>query len=398
MVRMKLRCKDQQKIPLFRVVEMQDKLFLISFKAEGVEQDQGEIPDGGDKEKGEDEENFDTDDLLGSDLELEKDPELEDPQNGEDPETGDNSGGKSSEGTWKQSQNSQGKSVRRSLCRSHEDKCAGFFGFQNEFPDCINLLHAMGLGDMDDELEEEVISIADGEDEPMNLPSDWVHSISESVMRDNSEHQGGLNLKSQDITVPESEGASLQMKKTVKWGPIQVERKSKRNPNDNRTMLQRAQDLKEVNDLPGKKGKKASKIRPLDTSDFCSIAGHIGLDLSGSKVLENMILGKDRDSSFSNSCTHSLCKNIDNCLDKQDSVLEEVEGQEAPSRISSSSRLGKQQLDKVPNTCLGGQVPNVESMKVQGGFSGTSETLAVDGNPSELLNRGRKKLNRNKCK
>jgi len=69
MIRVKLKCKNPKKSPLERVMEMGDKLYLINFTAEGVDQTQrmgkdedGDDNDGGD---GKGDEDMEEDDLLG---------------------------------------------------------------------------------------------------------------------------------------------------------------------------------------------------------------------------------------------------------------------------------------------------------------------------------------------
>jgi hypothetical protein len=64
MVRLKIKCKDPCKIPIQRVLEIKDELFLLTYKVEGVQQslnDKGD-DDGGDG--GEDPDNDEADDLL----------------------------------------------------------------------------------------------------------------------------------------------------------------------------------------------------------------------------------------------------------------------------------------------------------------------------------------------
>jgi hypothetical protein len=67
MVRLKIMCKDPTKIPFQRVVELNDELFLIYYRVEGVEQTPNSK-----KEKDDDDDdppmNDDEDDLLGDDL------------------------------------------------------------------------------------------------------------------------------------------------------------------------------------------------------------------------------------------------------------------------------------------------------------------------------------------
>jgi hypothetical protein len=69
MIRIKINCKDPTKIPTQRVLEMNNQLFLITFKAEGFDQEQGppeekDNGDGGDSES----EELEEEDLLDEDL------------------------------------------------------------------------------------------------------------------------------------------------------------------------------------------------------------------------------------------------------------------------------------------------------------------------------------------
>jgi hypothetical protein len=67
MVRLKIKCKDPCKIPKERVLEIQDDLFLLSYKVEEFEQQQS----GKDKDEGDDggeDPDLDEDDLLKEDL------------------------------------------------------------------------------------------------------------------------------------------------------------------------------------------------------------------------------------------------------------------------------------------------------------------------------------------
>jgi hypothetical protein len=50
-IRIKVNCKDPTKIPMQRVIEMNNQLFLITYKVEGFEQEQEE-PEGKDGDGG----------------------------------------------------------------------------------------------------------------------------------------------------------------------------------------------------------------------------------------------------------------------------------------------------------------------------------------------------------
>jgi len=74
MIRVKLMCKDSRKIPLQRIMEMGDKLYLISFTTKGVDQIQ---KSGGDKDEGGEDGDEDKDDGLGKDNSPGEDAERE---------------------------------------------------------------------------------------------------------------------------------------------------------------------------------------------------------------------------------------------------------------------------------------------------------------------------------
>jgi hypothetical protein len=75
------------------------------------------------------------------------------------------------------------------------------------------------------------------------------------------------NAKSYDVQqIDTTPGTVIQGKdgKVAKrkrgWGPVQLERKSKRVPRDGVTMLEKAQALKSKNNLENEKGKKFQNI------------------------------------------------------------------------------------------------------------------------------------------
>jgi hypothetical protein len=80
MTRIKINCKDPTKIPTQRVLEMNNQLFLITFKVEGFEQEQGPP---------EEKDNGDGGDSDSKELE-EKDPLDEDPEKGKGSEDHNN--------------------------------------------------------------------------------------------------------------------------------------------------------------------------------------------------------------------------------------------------------------------------------------------------------------------
>ncbi|CAN6283243.1 unnamed protein product [Urochloa humidicola] len=104
----------------------------------------------------------------------------------------------------------------------------------------------MEMEDSEEEMEEE-----QGEEEELvGLPEEWTYQLQKSAQA-----RGGDNNKKEDSNTKQHEVEEAELTETKaikqskakaanKWGPLKVERRSRRNLGDTRTMLERAKDNK----------------------------------------------------------------------------------------------------------------------------------------------------------
>ncbi|KAG2584785.1 hypothetical protein PVAP13_6KG128900 [Panicum virgatum] len=206
MIRVRLMCKNPQKIPMQRIVEMSDKLYLLTFKAEGIIQDQ-KPSEGGDKgaEDGEEgDEDLDNDDLLGEDLGGEWDPTAPNqdgnrdndqaPSGNDKPGEGSTLGGRGKAGGKLAS--SQKGSVKNCLQMDQFADNEGLSNCSNQIPRCINLLQAMELEGQEVSSEAEQDEEQNSDNELMQLPDDWVYALqSKSVSQQEMTYKDELETE-----------------------------------------------------------------------------------------------------------------------------------------------------------------------------------------------------------
>lgn len=178
-IRIKIICKDPTKIPLKRVLEMDNQLYLVTFKVEGVVQTNDKPEDGDpggedkDKDKddkgNEEDETMDDDDLLGDDLLGE--PSLD---HGGDPRNGQL--GKNAAGT------SKSDSKQKTFVAGYSSSQGQLIWEESELAidnapgvhDCINLLQAM---EMELSEGEEGDNQGAGDDDASKLPKEWTYPM-----------------------------------------------------------------------------------------------------------------------------------------------------------------------------------------------------------------------------
>jgi len=244
MVRVKVKCRNPVKIPLKRVMEMQDELFVISFKIEGFEQisektgkDGDDGGDGGDGDT-----DLDEDDLL-SDEEKEKEGGSTNPKT-DKPSDSTNQGKKIDEPLdkqLKQSMPSGSKTVRDLSQLFAMEMLDNDVNREAMESSCISLLKAMEIEDREEVWIEDVGETFELEEESLNLPSEWLYGYADSrdqpdqTLMNQMSTEG--NADSSDIPqIDTALGAMNQGKdgRVAKskprkrgWGPMQPERKSK---------------------------------------------------------------------------------------------------------------------------------------------------------------------------
>lgn len=124
------------------------------------------------------------------------------------------------------------------------------------------------------------------------------------------------------------------------WGPIKVQKRSLRNLGNDKTMLERAQELKKKANMDIPKGNL--RIPAIKTSSLISVAADIGIvgvdgNPSMSCVLDNIVsIDNDRCTAYTKVCKLSSCKDI-RC---EESGHKEVDTVDTNASIAES--LGEQ--------------------------------------------------------
>ena len=108
-----------------------------------------------------------------------------------------------------------------------------------------------------------------------------------------------------------NDGVSKSKPRKRGWGPVQLERKSKRVPLDGMNMLEKAQALKKKNNLEVEKGKKVST--QISSYSLLDIAASLDLDvpvedLSKQNVVDQVLdLETERNNTFKAACSKVDC-------------------------------------------------------------------------------------------
>jgi hypothetical protein len=195
MVRLKIKCKDPCKIPTQRVLEIQDELYLLTYKVEEFVQKLNgkETDDGGDGD--EDPYNDEEDDLLQEELEYlnsrPQDPsgsrKDKDKRGDDTPKSKTGCGQNDQRESYVKSVSSARKSIEKMMEEGEVQE-----GLTNNL--CINLLKAMELEEREEGQEEqtEEIDREENQDQEMiNLPDEWIYAMSKedenSVLENDAE-------------------------------------------------------------------------------------------------------------------------------------------------------------------------------------------------------------------
>jgi hypothetical protein len=245
-VRVKIQCKDSTRIPRERIFVFKSNVHLIVFTPEGYEQakvsDGGSDKGGGEENKGEDplEDDLSASGKGGSNSPKEKSKEKEKDQSSTLPQ-----GNKSAP--------AGNKCVRRLLQFDDAE-----FDNQAQTLECANLLKAMELDEEEglvEELEDNFDTLIQEDDETCQLPEEWVFNITEDRVGSQSSSQIDFTMgivsdltKGRETDKSEEEIQALEEKvqqrrrgsKKQQWGPIVQTRRSTRNIDNGKTMMEKA--------------------------------------------------------------------------------------------------------------------------------------------------------------
>jgi hypothetical protein len=340
-VRVKIQCKDPTKIPVERLLVFRNKIHLVMFTPEGYVQNG--IPSENGSDKG------------GGGEKKDEDPRIDDDLS--DTGHGEDEGDKSNDQNNKDQNNSQGqlstneqgskntpggsKNVKRLLQFDLDE-----MGDQIQTMECANLLGAMELDEEEavaEEIDLPVESMVQDDEESSQLPEEWVFDLTEQrkefqvglsesglnpLVGDgrgkatplvHKDTEGGREEPIYNISSDEDSNKETQLKKLQKgkkggkkqqWGPIMPVRRSSRNMDNGRTMLEKAQETKRKWNLDDNSGNSSKISKPL----LISVAKDIGLDIGDGdpKLLDGMVqLDCGRIANSKHICKHpSCCKEL----------------------------------------------------------------------------------------
>jgi hypothetical protein len=325
-VRVRIKCKDPRAIPEDRVMELDDQLFLIHFKVENVELEESAPPEEKGKEDESDEDGSTGDpekpqDPSGREEKEKEDKDRDRPGQGEDKTSG--AGQKSGQKTT---------SVRRVLQLDEEPLAQKLCASLEEGFNCADLLQAMEIGGEEDEEEGNHME----EDEMLLLPDEWVYSTASSIEKEgttdtqDSNFRGEENSEEVREVVNISRGGTKTQSQAEKkqWGPIVVERRSKRLAEDGRTIAEKAQEIKRKwneTSATGKPTQKSSCINANDLRYTASVIGLVGRD--GNPVSSDLIekianLEAQSSKSLKEKCDHMNCVLVGNRVQEDSRILE----------------------------------------------------------------------------
>lgn len=183
-VRVKIKCRDPRKIPYQRIMEMNDDIFVINFKPEGITQKEGgnEEDNDDDTQGGDDNDHdLDEDDLL-DDVEPSNENDSRKGESSKGPENGNEKQKEASSNSQKNSYTpGRSKTVRNlfSTFNECEDETFSQLAEENH---CLSLLKAMELDEAEDNAEDGVEIQKNGEEEMFNLPQEWLYKVNDEEM------------------------------------------------------------------------------------------------------------------------------------------------------------------------------------------------------------------------
>jgi hypothetical protein len=213
--RVKINCKDPKAIPESRVMELADQLFLIHFKVEDLEMEEGRPPEEGGEG-----------DSSGEDKGSPDDPE--DPQKPEGDGNlgkGDMDKDKPAEGGNRNKDKTSGvpdqgaKSVKKMQHKTSKLTEQNWLLNSNHMYKCVDLLQVMELNE---EVERKGEEIEEEGEERLPLPKEWTYSVTETWEKEGSnEKRTQLDSQADEEIVTEQgksqEGEEDQGKAKQNW-------------------------------------------------------------------------------------------------------------------------------------------------------------------------------------
>lgn len=338
MVRIRIKCKNPARIPSKRVFELEEKLYLIHLKPENVCVESSEKGD-----NDEDDDNGGDDDPVFEDMEEEQGGH----HNTSPPKDDSKSKRKGVEGdhSSKGSDRKNGSKTVQIWASLFNDNVLEEAGMAGEYSS-RNLLREMELVSSDNEADNEINEHEVDDLEMSTLPAEWIDlGIGDNLQEIQVATENGLPIAPFQETVEvvetaedkgkavaiEPEGTNKkfkceqegQGKTSKKWGPTLVEGRPRRQKQDGRSMLERAKELKEKQNLEKPKSKKSSNpfdiLSEVEIKNVASVLG-VNLGKTASSICatvdEIQSSDADRNKTITDSCLltnnfFSLDANVD---------------------------------------------------------------------------------------
>ncbi|TVU22436.1 hypothetical protein EJB05_32130, partial [Eragrostis curvula] len=307
MTRVKIVVKNPVKIPCDRLMEMDKKLYWVNFKVEGgivQEEDDGNENKGDDDSKKDDKGNEESTEEERMDTNQTRTPEGK--GSGKDSDKGSKPGG-----MVKGSCSKGSKTVNSWTSLFREDYMEQLLPNElSNFVGC-NLIKEMELLGSDSEEEENAVEYKREDSEMIELPEKLVNNImqergykvkdlldgdlvvlsdSAEMIRESQNDEDNTNLMDmaaagsdlEHLTLKEDQQRhrmdSKKKEATQKWGPVVAEKRSLRNRDDGRTMLEKAQDRKKKHNLE------------VNQEHFDSVASIVGIEFDNDAVVKDKLI------------------------------------------------------------------------------------------------------------
>lgn len=183
---------------------------------------------------------------------------------------------------------------------------------------CINVLRAMELDDKEDEEDmDEDKQNKDEEQEQTTLPEEWVYARNQGGEKRNQlegeQTAQDKNPEEKTDTLmreEQSKGKEERNNQKTRWGSVQAERRSSRLQQDDRTTVEKAQQLKRKVNMEDNPGKTIISSKNLTSNYLLSVAKSVDIEINtnNSSFINNILeLDEGRKQNFLENCNIQEC-------------------------------------------------------------------------------------------
>jgi hypothetical protein len=312
-IRVKISCKDPGMIPESRIMEMENSLYMIHFKVENYDKEAPNSPRSDGKGDDSDEDDGNPED----------DPkEKQDPGGENEKDKAPNSKTRTPKenGKKEMAQGGQGtlqktNSVSRALFLAEENEGQLIPRSEGGIPGCMSLLRAMEL----EESEEEDQTEKTEEEDSYFLPEEWIYSTEVSKETGEAPQAQKSSVEVGELLEEDKSRANRKnrTRKEKEWGPVVVQRRSKRLAGDSKTVIEKAQEVKRKWNEDPSTGMTTSKSYQINFDDLklsAVVVGIVGKDGNPIKdaIINDMVAVEEKRAlSYMSKCDHESCRAVD---------------------------------------------------------------------------------------